>query len=380
MILENQQTEDPSVCYRSGVAARLTGIPVETLRVWERRYRVAAPRLSETGQRLYSPQQIRRLAAIKQLVDLGHPIGLVAGLPIEALTSMRDGAGLIANRASKRVSTRASLRGSSLADNESTQELSIALIGPGLSSLQFDQPRFALTLKIAGRFVSVAECSKQAVGAIPVKADVFVIEMAIVNDQTLASVDALKALFEARWGIILYRFAPSDLIRRLRTAGYQAVRSPVDGVQIESLCRQLLPTRYWSDSGEEYKGKGDNGRDDNGRDDNGGGVDSRLASPPRPVFDEASLIGFTKQGGGIYCECPSHLAELVLSLTSFERYSSDCENSSPQDAVLHRALHRVAGQARALIEGALVKVAVAEGLPIPAQAALTAAASGRAGA
>ena len=39
-------------------------------------------------------------------------------------------------------------------------------------------------------------------------------------------------------------------------------------------------------------------------------------------------------------------------LPSFERYSSDCENSSPQDAVLHRALHRVAGQARALIEGA----------------------------
>ena len=31
--------------YRSGMAARLAGIPVETLRVWERRYAVVARRL-----------------------------------------------------------------------------------------------------------------------------------------------------------------------------------------------------------------------------------------------------------------------------------------------------------------------------------------------
>ena len=32
--------------YRSGVAARLTGVPVDTLRIWERRYSVIGPRLS----------------------------------------------------------------------------------------------------------------------------------------------------------------------------------------------------------------------------------------------------------------------------------------------------------------------------------------------
>lgn len=354
MILENQQTEDPSVCYRSGVAARLTGIPVETLRVWERRYKVAAPRLSETGQRLYSPSQIRRLAAIKQLVDLGHPIGLVAGLPIEALISMRDGASLIANRSAGPTA------------GNRVQELGIVLIGPGLSILQFDQPRSVLSLKIMGRFVSVAECSRQAAGSAPIKVDVFVVEMATVNEQTLAAVDVLKAVFNARWGIVLYRFAPSDLIRRLRTAGYQAVRSPVDGIQIESLCRQLMPPRYWDI---DARGSGSLPASTALSTVAGtaqGTAAGTAASPPLPVFDEASLVNFTKPSGGIYCECPSHLAELVLSLTSFERYSADCENSSPQDAILHRELNQVAGQARSLLERALVKVAMAEGLPVPA--------------
>ena len=75
--------------YRSGVAARLAGVPVETLRVWERRYRVVGPRLSASGQRLYSAQDIRRLALIKQLLDMGHPIGSIAKLPADALLAMR---------------------------------------------------------------------------------------------------------------------------------------------------------------------------------------------------------------------------------------------------------------------------------------------------
>ena len=75
--------------YRSGVAARLAGIPVETLRVWERRYRVVGPRVSPRGQRLYSSEEIGRLKLIKQLVDMGHPIGAIATLSTDALDAMR---------------------------------------------------------------------------------------------------------------------------------------------------------------------------------------------------------------------------------------------------------------------------------------------------
>ena len=38
--------------YRSGVAARLSGLHPETLRVWERRYAIVGPQRSDGGQRL----------------------------------------------------------------------------------------------------------------------------------------------------------------------------------------------------------------------------------------------------------------------------------------------------------------------------------------
>ena len=75
--------------YRSGAVARLTGIPVQTLRVWERRYKIVGPRQSATGQRQYSSEDVARLTVIKQLVDSGHAIGSIAALELNLLQSMR---------------------------------------------------------------------------------------------------------------------------------------------------------------------------------------------------------------------------------------------------------------------------------------------------
>ena len=66
--------------YRSGAVARMLRMPVATLRVWERRYQVSQPLLSETGQRLYGAADVQRLALLKQLSDLGHAIGSLARL------------------------------------------------------------------------------------------------------------------------------------------------------------------------------------------------------------------------------------------------------------------------------------------------------------
>ena len=74
--------------YRSGAAARLAGLPVETLRIWERRYKLSDAERSEHGQRLYSAEQVARLGLLKQLVDQGHAIGVLAGLAREQLQAM----------------------------------------------------------------------------------------------------------------------------------------------------------------------------------------------------------------------------------------------------------------------------------------------------
>ena len=58
----------------------------------------------------------------------------------------------------------------------------------------------------------------------------------------------------------------------------------------------------------------------------------------------------------IACECPRHLAEIVMQLVNFERYSDDCGSRSPADAALHRHLSGLAGAARTLFEQALERV------------------------
>ena len=71
--------------HRSGAVARMLRMPVATLRVWERRYGLTQPGLSPSGQRLYSADDIRRLALLKQLTDLGHAIGSLAPLDMAQL-------------------------------------------------------------------------------------------------------------------------------------------------------------------------------------------------------------------------------------------------------------------------------------------------------
>ncbi|WP_407655831.1 MerR family transcriptional regulator, partial [Azohydromonas lata] len=71
--------------YRSGAVARMLRMPVATLRIWERRYRVAAPATSPTGHRLYSASDVKRLALLRQLTALGHAIGSLAPLDLQAL-------------------------------------------------------------------------------------------------------------------------------------------------------------------------------------------------------------------------------------------------------------------------------------------------------
>jgi len=57
--------------YTVGRAAALTGIPRETLRKWESRYGVVRPSRSEGGYRMYDDDALRRLTAMRDLVDAG---------------------------------------------------------------------------------------------------------------------------------------------------------------------------------------------------------------------------------------------------------------------------------------------------------------------
>jgi MerR family transcriptional regulator, light-induced transcriptional regulator len=63
--------------YPIRAVARITGLSLDTLRAWERRYRVVAPARDDRG-RMYSSDDVRRLQLLAAVVARGHAIGRAA--------------------------------------------------------------------------------------------------------------------------------------------------------------------------------------------------------------------------------------------------------------------------------------------------------------
>lgn len=66
--------------YLIGRVTKLTGLSVDVVRVWERRYGAVQPARSDGGTRLYSDADILRLRRLRQAVDGGHSISQAARL------------------------------------------------------------------------------------------------------------------------------------------------------------------------------------------------------------------------------------------------------------------------------------------------------------
>jgi len=130
------------------------------------------------------------------------------------------------------------------------------------------------------------------------------------------------------------------------TVGHAVARATTDPAEIEAICLGLL--RQSRLEGPERL---------------------RLleaAQPRPPRFEEQFLAELSSASRTIECECPKHIVDLVLNLGAFERYSAECASRSPSDVVLHLELQRAAGLARSIMEQALERVAIAEGLELPA--------------
>ena len=74
--------------YPVQVVARQTGLTPHLLRAWEKRYAAVHPTRSESGRRVYSDLDIRRLKLLSRITKQGHPIGSVATLPDEVLENL----------------------------------------------------------------------------------------------------------------------------------------------------------------------------------------------------------------------------------------------------------------------------------------------------
>jgi MerR family transcriptional regulator, light-induced transcriptional regulator len=324
--------------HRSGAVARMLRMPVATLRVWERRYGVTQPVLSPSGQRLYSADDVRRLALLKQLTDLGHAIGSLAGLDMAQLQK-------VAGTHASVLAARANVE--PLRDPPSaTQSWRVAVIGKALGT-RLQRPALLRCLsrpvQLRGPFADAVEANAALRGA---AVDLLVVHEPRLHEEWLSGLQAAAPALAALPKAVLYRYAAESTCTALASAGTALLREPqndtVLGQWLHGVLQALPPAR----------------------------AAARDAAPPPPAvaprrWDDAALADFAGLSSTIACECPRHVAELLMQLSHFEAYSAECRHRSPADADLHAYLQQVAATSRARFEAALEHVALHEGLILP---------------
>ncbi len=314
----NGAHSEPGPAYRSGVAARMAGLPVETLRVWERRYALSDTPRSVRGQRLYSATQVRRLGLLKQLVDQGHPIGLLAALPVEQLEEL-TGAG-----AASEVFAAGRLR--------------VAVVGQSLVRRIAADRREHSALEVQRSCDDLAQAVGWPEGA---QVDVLLVELSELHDTAVPLIAATREALGVTAVVVMYRFCASATIRELRAQGCLVARVPAELGELMLLCRTAMA-----------------------------GKPLLRAAPPRQLvaprrFNDDVLTSMINASNTLQCECPRHLADLLMMTGSFERYSAQCANRNEADAQLHQDLAHAAGLARTVLEAAMERLARAEGMSLP---------------
>ena len=83
----------PERTYRIHVAAEFSGVRVELIRAWERRYGVLTPRRTASGYRVYTDRDVALLRRLKQLTEQGVAISDAAAMLPQLLAEI-DAAGV----------------------------------------------------------------------------------------------------------------------------------------------------------------------------------------------------------------------------------------------------------------------------------------------
>ena len=315
----------------------MLNMPVATLRVWERRYGLTQPALSPGGQRLYSSDDVQRLALLKQLTDLGHAIGSLAALDMPQLQRVA------ATHATALSATNAERPDAGPA--LPVRAWRLAVIGAALGN-RLQRPallrRLGRPVVLLGPFADVAQA-----GAIlqDSAVDALLIHEPHLHDGWLASVHAAAPALVSVPKAVFFGFAAESVCDELATDNITLLREP----QPDTVLAQWLHSLSTALAAQPV----------------GPTADMQSESVPPRRWDDAALIDFAGVPSTIACECPRHVVDLLMQLAHFEAYSAECEHRSAADAALHSHLRLAAAASRARFESALEQVALHEGLILP---------------
>lgn len=308
--------------YRIGSVARMTGIALPTLRMWERRYGVVEPERTPAGGRLYTRAHVARLAMLQAAVQAGHAIGTVARLPDDE----------IQNRLKETLPALA-------ADHSPTR---VAVVGSTLPTLMAGPEVADPALKVIGTFDSVEEATGSLAGE---DLGVLVLEVPTLHPDEVDGLISLISEAKARLTIAVYGFTSRRILRRLDLLNVLCMRAPADLTQLVRICRLVSPGLPAVHSETAI-------------------ANAKPEDLSERRYDDRQLLRLASINSAIRCECPQHLAGIISSLAAFERYCQECANATPSDAVIHDLLYRSTAQARQLMEASLEELLRVEGISL----------------
>ena len=285
--------------YRIGTVARLTGISVECLRAWERRYGLApAERAGRT--RYYSHAQLERLTKIKSLIDAGHPVSSL----IELSDAQLD---------SRSRPTRAAA--SALSPHRLPR---VGLIGASLVLLEQDAPDSS-AIEVAQRWVAIDDFL-DARERERSHLDAIVLQLPTLN---FADLDrACAAVPDCRW-IVVYRFAERDAVKALESRGIPAFAWPVAWEELTRAC--AMPAANATHAGR--------------------------AAPRR--FSDHELVAIATRARQLGRDAPRDIVALINDLNAFADFAGQRLLAEGDEAFDYEQAREAVSYARAQLERVL---------------------------
>ncbi len=319
------QNSDVSSGFKIGTAAKMAGISPNTIRTWMRRDYFATSMATESGERILSSEDLKRLITLKSLIDLGDSIGRIARLDNEAL-----------NRR--------------LAELKSNSESEFSNDIPSLANLEaaFVSPESSARLSSVSPLFWKSQNFKTVRELIEFASGENEISIALIDFQGRNPHEKDEILEFARLDpnvavVVIFDFMQRGPLQELSKANIHLLRWPLNNIMIERYLYGILPSI----------GKQRNHQ-------------TSLEEPPQRAFTDRQLSVIGESHPAITCECPRHVSSVVSNLASFEEYCQQCLTTTPQDKKVHEYLYFETARARQIMEQALLRLCEEDGIQIPA--------------
>ena len=291
-----------------GAVARLLGLSQHALRKWEIRYGAVTPRRSEGGDRRYSEADVERLSKLKELVDLGHPISSIADLDDAELVELLN----------------------THSGTAAAPHVRVAVAGTQLGYELVESSARLPRVEIVTQF-------ETADAVDTTDADALIVELPFLNERSHEQLRLLRERSGISSLLVVYKYGASEIVERLTDSNTALFTPPLNMKELARTLSVLTAERR------ELR---------------------PLLGLPRHRFSRELLSDIARMSPALACECPRHVAQIIMQLSDFEAYSADCEQMKPADAEIHDLLHRTAATARSLFEEALIELAAAEDISL----------------